>query len=190
MKTFRMNWGASFLFVFALTACAPATPAAVAPTAQDPATHSAATHAAVAPTQPATLFATLAPTVTPQRQFTPTTSAHDAGFALATPSPVWVDKGQPITVELTNFAFRPSRMVAYVGNPITLRLRNLDVATPHLFEISGLGLSVVLSANEEKIITFTVEAPGLYEYTCPLETTGVNHAMAGMTGELWVEVKP
>lgn len=185
MSFLSRHWLALGLMV-GLVGCAPAaTPAGPAATAAP--TDAATEVVAAAPTaRPSLVFATVVPSATPERQLTPTVSPQAGGAGLPTLTPVPVSQGQPVVVDLVNFAFRPPQMSARVGAPITLILRNLDIATPHVFEIIALEISVVLGANEEKTITFTVDKPGRYEFTCPLETTGVNHAMAGMIGELWV----
>jgi plastocyanin len=93
-------------------------------------------------------------------------------------------------VELTNFAFTPARLAARVGDTIQLELCNLDIAAPHLFEISALRISEVVAAGSARAVEFVVEKEGTYTSLCPLDTAGVNHAEAGMIGELIVEAAP
>lgn len=173
----RASWCLCAL-ALGLAACASSPVAQIAPPAAD-------TQAAAAtPTRrPPPVFATVAPSATINPQATPTVHAGHTVNTGPTATPVWAGQGEAVTVDLWSFAFWPTRMIARVGDTITLKLRNLDPNTAHVFEIRDLGVFVAVGPGEDKAVTFTVKMPGVYEYICPIG----GHAAAGMTGELLIE---
>lgn len=172
----------------ALSACAPAASVPQATAARPVMT------AISTPTLPSTTTSLpqLISSVTPAVAHPTHTAMPAVTFTPGPPTATGVPivSGSPFIVELTNFAFTPARLAARVGDTIQLELCNLDIAAPHLFEISALRISEVVAAGSARAVEFVVEKEGTYTSLCPLDTAGVNHAEAGMIGELIVEAAP
>lgn len=90
-------------------------------------------------------------------------------------------------VVLEEMRFKPNRINAKVGVPLTLRLTNEGTERHDLnFEsihMPGLGgVESILEPGETRSITLTFDEPGTHLFICTLP----GHAAAGMTGALFV----
>ena len=90
-------------------------------------------------------------------------------------------------VVLEEMRFKPNRINAKVGVPLTLRLTNEGTERHDLnFEsihMPGLGgVESILDPGETRSITLTFDEPGTHLFICTLP----GHAAAGMTGALFV----
>lgn len=79
-------------------------------------------------------------------------------------APVHV-KAQPTTIELSikNHRFQPAEIHAPAGNPITIRIRNLD-PTPMEFESVTLRVEKVVAGNGEGVVNIRALSPGRYNF--------------------------
>ena len=90
-------------------------------------------------------------------------------------------------VVLEEMRFKPNRINAKVGVPLTVRLTNKGTERHDLnFEsihMPGLGgVESILEPGETRSITLTFDEPGTHLFICTLP----GHAAAGMTGALFV----
>ena len=90
-------------------------------------------------------------------------------------------------VVLEEMRFKPNRINAKVGVPLTFRLTNEGTERHDLnFEsihMPGLGgVESILEPGETRSITLTFDEPGTHLFICTLP----GHAAAGMTGALFV----
>ena len=90
-------------------------------------------------------------------------------------------------VVLEEMRFKPNRINAKVGVPLTVRLTNEGTERHDLnFEsihMPGLGgVESILEPGETRSITLTFDEPGTHLFICTLP----GHAAAGMTGALFV----
>lgn len=90
-------------------------------------------------------------------------------------------------VVLEEMRFKPNRINAKVGVPLTMRLTNKGTERHDLnFEsihMPGLvGVESILEPGETRSITLTFDEPGTHLFICTLP----GHAAAGMTGALFV----
>lgn len=90
-------------------------------------------------------------------------------------------------IALEDFHFTPSRIVAKVGVPLTVRLTNRGTERHDLnfgsLHMPGLeGVEAILEPGETRTITLTFDAPGTHTFICSLP----GHAAAGMTGAAYV----
>lgn len=90
-------------------------------------------------------------------------------------------------VVLEEMRFKPNRINAKVGVPLTVRLTNEGTQRHDLnfqsIHMPGLGGAVsILEPGETRSITLTFDEPGTHLFICTLP----GHAAAGMTGALFV----
>lgn len=88
-----------------------------------------------------------------------------------------------VTVVLEDLRFRPNRLDAQVGVPLTLRLTNRglerhDLNFPSLHMPGLAGVESILEPGETRTITLRFDEPGVHTFICTLP----GHAAAGMTG--------
>ena len=76
--------------------------------------------------------------------------------------------------------FHPRVVNAVAGQPTTLRIRNID-AVMHGFAVPGLNLDVgELKAGHVKIVEFTPETPGSYDFYCTVWCSEFHLQMRGV----------
>jgi sulfite exporter TauE/SafE len=83
-------------------------------------------------------------------------------------SPI-VASGQTAQISITSSGYSPDYLQVRVGSPVTLKLigqSNFSCASA--FRIPSEGISVNLSPNETRTITFTPEKPGKIVFTCSM----------------------
>lgn len=88
-----------------------------------------------------------------------------------------------VTVVLEDLRFRPNRLDAQVGVPLTLRLTNRglerhDLNFPSLHMPGLAGVESILEPGETRTVTLRFDTPGVHTFICTLP----GHAAAGMTG--------
>lgn len=95
--------------------------------------------------------------------------------------------GAQYTVDMSMAGFNPPTLVVPAGQPITIRLNNVDSpfhgitnGVLHQFAIDELGINIKLDARESKVITLPAMNPGSYHFYCDVCCGGkVNAAMQG-----------
>lgn len=87
---------------------------------------------------------------------------------------------EPRVVEITakRFAFTPAEITLKKGEPVTIRLRSLDVT--HGFFQRALGLDLEISPGKTVEVTLTPQAPGRYLTICD-HFCGSGHGNMKMT---------
>jgi uncharacterized cupredoxin-like copper-binding protein len=90
-------------------------------------------------------------------------------------------------VVLEDLRFRPNRIDAKVGVPLTVRLTNRgterhDLNFPSLHMPGLEGVEAILEPGETRTITLTFDEPGTHTFICSLP----GHAASGMTGAAFV----
>ncbi|MBX3059434.1 MAG: cupredoxin domain-containing protein [Anaerolineae bacterium] len=85
------------------------------------------------------------------------------------------------TITMKEMAFRQSEITVIAGQPVTLRLVNLD-GYAHAFDIDAFDIHTSLAAHETARVSFTPDKPGRYPFYC----SSPGHEMAGMVGTLIV----
>ncbi len=93
------------------------------------------------------------------------------------------DAAGPVTVVLEDLRFRPNRLDAQVGVPLTVRLTNQglerhDLNFPSLHMPGLAGVESILEPGETRTVTLRFDTPGVHTFICTLP----GHAAAGMTG--------
>lgn len=102
------------------------------------------------------------------------------GSTLAAPTDA---AAKTLTIEGAEFAFKPARITADVGETVTIRFKNTGAMSHNLkFKTLDGGTETIQSGNTA---TFKVrpEESGTYSFIC----TVPGHAQAGMKGKLIVE---
>jgi uncharacterized cupredoxin-like copper-binding protein len=121
------------------------------------------------------------------------------GQGLAEPDPASV-----VRIELSEYAFSPSRVTLKVGRAITLKVVNTGRMT-HMFasqylgsqdlEIEGADMEVdapngvkyvKLRPGKSAEIKFTPGQKGTFDFSCDVKTEGRTHRDRGMKGQLVV----
>jgi uncharacterized cupredoxin-like copper-binding protein len=122
------------------------------------------------------------------------------GQGLAEPDPASV-----VRIELSEYAFSPSRVTLKVGRAITLKVVNRGRMT-HMFasqylgsqdlEIEGADMEVdapngvkyvKLRPGKSAEIKFTPAQKGTFDFWCDVKTEGRTHRDRGMKGQLVVD---
>lgn len=87
-----------------------------------------------------------------------------------------------ITLETTNWAFSPTRIVVSKGDRIRLTLKNVEGT--HGIAIPAFGVSLAAGAGESKTVEFLADKEGTHNFLCNV-FCGPGHSE--MTGQLIVE---
>ena len=99
---------------------------------------------------------------------------------------------QVIEVRLESYAIKPDTITVKVGQPVTLKVRNLATFIPHNLVIkspdAGLDVKIDLAAGKSGELSFTPTKTGSYEMICDkAPPIGKSHKEKGMRGLLVVE---
>lgn len=152
----------------------PATsPAATAQPAPTTAAQASPTVAAKPSPKPAAPPSTpTSPPASPTSEASPTTAPPQAGAA------------QEVSVEMTEFNFRPSAVTVQAGQPVRLTAQNTG-SVEHNWTVAEGGLTVAAEAQPDQstTVTFTPQQSGTFRVIC----TEPGHAEAGMVGQLVVQ---
>jgi plastocyanin len=101
--------------------------------------------------------------------------------AIPMPALEFALRGSAVRLRATEFAFRPSSVVAAPGVPLALELINSG-SLEHTIVIPALGVQATLLPAEHRIVHVGSVGAGTYEFFCAIPA----HRKAGMTGQLVV----
>jgi cytochrome c oxidase subunit 2 len=99
------------------------------------------------------------------------------------PFPSGESKARSFTVEASRFAYSPERIRVNKGDSVTIRLVSRDVG--HGLYLDGYDLETVAHPDQEGVLEFIADKPGVFRFRCNL-TCGPLHPF--MIGQL--EVAP
>lgn len=111
---------------------------------------------------------------------------------------VWCDSGHAEQEEaavtkviLGSYQIQPQQLQLIAGQPVTLRLVNIDTIIPHNFSIenpaAGLDINIDVQAGETVEVELTPTAPGRYTFFCRNKMLFMkSHRERGMKGTLIV----
>lgn len=90
---------------------------------------------------------------------------------------------ETITVEMSEFAFKPADLTAKAGQEVTIELKNVGGVT-HNLHIPDLGVeSPQVAGGATETFSFTPDKTGTFKIVC----TEPGHEQAGMVGNLTVQ---
>lgn len=93
-----------------------------------------------------------------------------------------VEQSLTLTVKTSDLSFDMDKITVKVGQPVTVRLENVDYMD-HALNIDALNVqSEEIAPEQATTFTFTAQKAGTYQFYCPME----GHAKLGMTGTLQV----
>jgi heme/copper-type cytochrome/quinol oxidase subunit 2 len=99
--------------------------------------------------------------------------------------------GDVVEIDGTMGGFSTKAIRAKAGHPLTVRLTSRDTrfhtdgGGRHQFAIDALGVNIIAPPNGTRETTFTLAAPGVYEFYCDICCGG--KANPTMVGQLIVE---
>jgi plastocyanin len=79
-----------------------------------------------------------------------------------------IDSGgsQHAAVDVVTSGYAPANTVVYVGEPVTWTLEPTIVSCAGLVDASALGVGTFDAVSEPATVTFTLDTPGTYAYSC------------------------
>ncbi len=80
------------------------------------------------------------------------------------------------------FDFVPNEIHVKKGDQVRLKLKSIDVQ--HGFRLADFGVEVTLDPNQEKVVEFTADKAGTFDFSCSIYC-GTGHS--NMRGLLFVE---
>ncbi|MFB6155333.1 MAG: cupredoxin domain-containing protein [Haloferacaceae archaeon] len=104
------------------------------------------------------------PTTAEPAMETETATGTTASETVEADRHLWVVTGEVADRE----SFFPSTNVVRQGEAVALHLRNTDDEEPHDVDVSAFDVEVELDPGEETEVSFTADAPGLYDVVCEL----------------------
>ena len=106
------------------------------------------------------------------------------GLTLAGHTPVpAAAKAGATSVQMKNFAFAPTALLAQPGETVRLVLKN-DDSTLHTFTLPAAGVDVSVPPGSERVIEFKAPAPGAYQWFCIPHSSLNGATRTGMVGTL------
>ena len=115
-------------------------------------------------------------------------------FSIAAPLYAEQDEVTIVDVELGDYRYMPGTITLVEGEPVILRLKNVDMVTPHNFILEdpsdGLDTSVDVPAGKTVEVHLMPIVPGEHTFYCSKKLLFMkSHREKGMEGKLVVKPK-